>query len=209
MKMTTFSGRRIDPLNLQPGDINIEDIAHSLSLLCRFGGHTTSFYSVAQHSVRVARALPPELWLEALLHDATETYLQDLIRPIKRQLPQYSVLEQRVWNTLAFRYNLNSHLSSEIIYVDNACLKSEIAQFLPSPGREEELANSYWDEFEALPPADHSWSPGEAEGYFLMLYVEATAYRGSWYETGRQACYDCTNSACSIDCTYLKVPRIN
>lgn len=64
--------------------VDIEDIAQGLSMTARFRGQTREFYSVAQHSVMVARALPPVLGLAGLLHDAGEAYLFDCARPIKR-----------------------------------------------------------------------------------------------------------------------------
>jgi hypothetical protein len=85
--MTTFSGRSVDPLNLTPDDIAIEDIAHHLACINRFCGACKKPISVAQHSVYVARMCGAEDGgehaLQALLHDATEAYLGDVIRPLK------------------------------------------------------------------------------------------------------------------------------
>lgn len=83
----TLKGRRVWPIDPWPGDADIDEIAHALSNICRFGGHTKVFYSVAQHSVHVARCVEethPDLALEALFHDAPEAYLGDVIRPLKR-----------------------------------------------------------------------------------------------------------------------------
>src|SRR5690606_5290032 len=76
--MQTFTGRAVYPLDLRPDDIDIQDIAHALSMQCRYAGHTRQFYSVAEHSVHVARwcrQYGPAAALEGLLHDATEAYL--------------------------------------------------------------------------------------------------------------------------------------
>jgi hypothetical protein len=70
--MQTFTGRRFWPLDPRGEDVLIEDIAHALSLLTRYGGHCTRFYSVAEHSVLLARAATPENALWLLLHDASE-----------------------------------------------------------------------------------------------------------------------------------------
>lgn len=86
--ITTFTGRRVDPLALQPSDVCIEDVAHALSLKCRFSGHASHFYSVAEHSLLVADIV--QRWgggafdcLAALLHDAAEAYLPDIATPLK------------------------------------------------------------------------------------------------------------------------------
>jgi len=93
-KFNTSTGRTIDFLNPSEDQIDIEDIATALSRICRFGGHSSAFYSVAQHSVLVMKLV--ELYLEcnnslinenlnltALLHDASEAYLGDMISPLK------------------------------------------------------------------------------------------------------------------------------
>jgi 5'-deoxynucleotidase YfbR-like HD superfamily hydrolase len=81
--INTVSGIEMDLLNPTPEMIDINDIAHSLGMQCRFGGHVSMFYSVAQHSVFVAGKAPAELRKHALLHDAAEAYLQDITAPLK------------------------------------------------------------------------------------------------------------------------------
>jgi len=81
--VSTKSGRRVALLNPSPSQIVIGDIAHGLAHQCRFNGQTSKFYSVAQHSVLVASILPRELRLAGLLHDASETYLGDVVQPLK------------------------------------------------------------------------------------------------------------------------------
>jgi hypothetical protein len=94
--MQTHSGRRFYPLDPRQEDLNLTDIAHALSHVCRFGGHCRHFYSVAQHSVLVASILPAPLKLAGLLHDATEAYLIDLPTPIKAALPGYKIMEAKL-----------------------------------------------------------------------------------------------------------------
>src|ERR1051326_5760594 len=79
----THTGKQFWPLDARVDEIDIEDIAHGLSHICRFGGHCRHFYSVAQHSVLVSRAVPLQLRMAGLLHDATEAYIGDMVRPLK------------------------------------------------------------------------------------------------------------------------------
>ncbi len=100
--ITTISGKKIDFQNLNPDSIDILDIAHALSKICRFGGHTNRFYSVAQHSIIVAHLVPDDCKKAALLHDASEAYLGDVVKPLKILLGKtYSNIE------LDFEYGIN------------------------------------------------------------------------------------------------------
>src|ERR1700724_2684254 len=78
----TFTGRRFYPLSPRVEDVCIEDIAHALSNICRYGGHCREFYSVAQHCNMVSDWMP-EFKLEGLLHDSPEAYIGDMVRPVK------------------------------------------------------------------------------------------------------------------------------
>ena len=133
MLLTTAHGRKIDLMKISASDINIQDIAHGLSNLCRFAGHTRQFYSVAQHSVRVALSLPPEWALSGLLHDATEAYVVDLPRPVKVLLPEYLILESRVWRAIAHRYKLDLQEPSIVKTADNRALRTEWEELMPGP----------------------------------------------------------------------------
>lgn len=87
--MRTFSGRRVTPLDLKPEMVEITDIAHALSRIGRFGGHAAGFISVAGHSISVMAMVAkhtddPRMMLTALLHDASEAYIGDIVRPIKK-----------------------------------------------------------------------------------------------------------------------------
>lgn len=86
--MLTASGRRWPLTDPGPSDVHWPDIADALAKLCRFNGHCTTFYSVAQHSVFVAELLPPELRPYGLLHDAHEAFLGDIHRPMQLAMDQ-------------------------------------------------------------------------------------------------------------------------
>ena len=104
----TFTGQRFWPLDPHPDEVDIRDIAHALSMLCRFTGHTKRFWSVAEHSLLVARLAPERLKLAALLHDATEAYLSDISRPMKRQLEfaYYREAEARLLRVIGERFGV-------------------------------------------------------------------------------------------------------
>lgn len=80
----TFTGRYVQPLAMSVDDVDIRDIAHALSNVCRFQGHVREFYSVAQHSVLCSRLVPAGFALAALLHDSPEAYICDFSGPLKR-----------------------------------------------------------------------------------------------------------------------------
>jgi len=91
--METFTGKRFYPLDPGYGSVSIIDIAHALSNICRFGGHTKHYYSVAQHCITGAdwvfeQTKSDRLAMLFLLHDAAEAYVGDMIRPIK-SIPEF------------------------------------------------------------------------------------------------------------------------
>jgi hypothetical protein len=135
--MQTYTGRVFYPLDPRPEDVDIIDVAHSLSLQCRFAGHCRFHYSVAQHCLLVARLVPPEQALAALLHDAAEAYLVDLPRPIKRSPgvgPAYLEAEARVERVVRERFGLPAELTPEIHRADAMALMTEKRDVMgPSP----------------------------------------------------------------------------
>jgi len=121
----TFSGIYMNIFEPKPEMICIEDIAHSLSNQCRFGGHLPNFYSVSQHSIMVSGLVPKEHFLAALLHDASEAYLMDIPTPIKRRLSNYKELENNIMVVVAEKYNFEWPLSKEVKEADQIMLVSE------------------------------------------------------------------------------------
>lgn len=95
-KFNTSTGRLIDLIDPSPESLHIDDISRALSRICRFGGHSSAFYSVAQHSVLVASIVSPSAAPYALMHDASEAFLGDVIKPLKVLLePHYRLVEER------------------------------------------------------------------------------------------------------------------
>ena len=115
--MNTYTGNKIDPMNMAASDVSIQDIAHALSLTCRGGGHVAYFFSVAQHSINCmneakARGWSERLQLACLLHDASEAYISDIIRPVKAHLSNYLEIESMIMDVILEHFGL-SDLSEE------------------------------------------------------------------------------------------------
>lgn len=121
--------------------VDTTDIAHSLSMQCRFNGHTRHFYSVAQHCYLVADLVPAEHQLAALLHDATEAYVGDLVRPLKQGMREfyecqnleslYDAVERRVWIAICQRFDLGLVLPDSVKHADLVALATEKRDLMP------------------------------------------------------------------------------
>ena len=128
-----YSKTKFYPLEPRIEDIKIEDIAHSLSLMTRANGHFNHFYSVAQHSVNCykeakSRGYSERVQLGCLLHDASESYISDITRPVKRNLPEYSVIEEKLQKLIFERFGLGDLCIQEeeqIRMIDDALLYYE------------------------------------------------------------------------------------
>ena len=178
--MTTFSGKRFYPFDPKRDmdAICIRDIAHALSMSCRFAGHTTRFYSVAEHSVHLARHILKidkpasergillELALWALLHDASEAYISDIVRPVKRQLGQYRAVEANIMDAIAYKFRLTDMQPEYITRIDNRIVIDERAQAL----RPTEDVWHYGGETEPLGVTLEFWRPDTAEDRFRGMY---------------------------------------
>ncbi len=164
----TYTGRKFYSVDPRAEDIDVRDIAHSLSNLCRFNGHCLRYYSVAEHSVRVARALPSELSLWGLLHDAGEAYLTDLPRPVKQFLPQFSELEDRVLCRVAERFGLSWPMPAAVKHADNVLLATEARDLMAPPPEAWNLG------VEPLAEPIEPMMPHEAERWFLEEFARLT-----------------------------------
>lgn len=164
--MQTYTGRQFWPIDPRPEEIHIEDIAHALSMMCRYNGHCRTFYSVAEHSVLVSEHVPKEHALWALLHDASEAYIADIVRPAKRFIAGYHEAETRIMNAVCERFGLQPTMPTEVKRVDNAILADESAALLgPVP--------SDWGLSEPPLGVDIiGFSPWDAETLFINRYHE-------------------------------------
>ena len=129
----TFTGKFINPLNLKPEDIDICDIAHALSLICRFNGHCIENYSVAEHSIRVSDLLKGEDKLTGLLHDASEAYMADIARPVKWALPQVREVEGLIQIAINTKFNLKGDWRA-VKKADNILLATEARDLMRTKG---------------------------------------------------------------------------
>lgn len=129
----TASGRQFWPIDPRANEVFIDDIAHALSMLCRFGGHALRFYSVAEHCVLLSRVAEPQDKLWALLHDASEAYLVDVPRPIKPYLYGYEAAESRIMRAVMERFNLHLDMPQRVKEIDHAILMDERLQVMATP----------------------------------------------------------------------------
>lgn len=152
------SGVLFDVFNPKDEDIIVNDIAHALSNLCRYGGHTPEFYSVAQHSVLCSlRGETLEEQLELLMHDASEAYLIDLPKPIKLLMPEYIRVEDNLLSLIFNKFKLSFPLSDSVHKIDRDLLEYEYERFYDNT----ELGFTYW-------------SPHESKAKFLARFYELT-----------------------------------
>ncbi len=144
-EITTYSGIYFDPLKAEEKHIAIEDIAHSLSLLCRANGHVSHLYTVAQHCLNCsreakARGYSTELQLLCLLHDAAEAYLADVIRPIKDLLAEYQKEERKLMEFIWEKYlgrPAEAEEYEKVFQIDDEMLVYEFHTLMPMEIREE------------------------------------------------------------------------
>lgn len=168
--LQTATGKAFWPLEPSAYDVYIEDIAMSLSKLCRFNGHTTRFYSVAEHCVHISNLAPWGSQLWGLLHDASEAYICDIPRPIKPHLTNYYEIEAKIMHEVCERFGLAYEMPGVIKELDNAMLKTEQDQIMCPPPRPWVYTGASPVEGLVLP----CWSPEIAKQKFLERFTELT-----------------------------------
>jgi hypothetical protein len=177
--IVTYTGRMIEPLNPDPAEIDILDIAHALSNQCRFTGHTSEFYSVAQHSVLVSRYCDPDDALWGLLHDASEAYLSDICRPVKRFTEWgegYGDVEIELMRAVGDAFKLPDlkpddfglSMPASVKWADDVLLRTEMRDLMP------EGVIETMDAGDTLDEELFGWAPERAKEEFLLRYKEIT-----------------------------------
>lgn len=165
----TASGHYFDYTAPESATIRIESIAHALSNLCRFLGHTNEFYSVAQHSVFVSHLVPPEHALAGLLHDAAEAFVGDVVRPLKTLLPEYKALEKRIEGTVLSTFGLLG-IPHCVKHADLVMLATERRDLMPDHEGEWETLTGIEPLSELIVPLP----PKEAKNAFLQRFDQIT-----------------------------------
>lgn len=170
--MQTYTGRAFYPLKMERNDINRFDIAHALSMQCRYNGHTSRFYSVAEHSVLMSYAVPEEDALWALLHDAPEAYIGDMIRPLKKHIPEFRKIDEQIMGYICEKFALDYEMPDSVKEADTRIIENERRELLGT---------------EPLPWTVHGqplpnititgWMPDEAEQKFMDRFNELSAGR--------------------------------
>ena len=172
--IVTFTGRVVCPMNPDPKSINIKDIAHALANTCRYSGHCSRYYSVAEHCVNVSLVVPEELALAGLLHDSAEAYLTDIPRPIKPLLAGYRQAEDALLSAIfkGLGTRLTLPLDKAIKEADNILLAVEQFELIPN--------TKYWPYIMTAEEVGQwqaaNWectfgmSPDEAEEAFLAAW---------------------------------------
>ena len=171
--MQTHSGLAFYPLDPAPEDIVPTDIAHSLAMQCRYNGHVKRFYSVAEHCVLMSDFIladvsysgadARELALWALLHDAAEAYIGDMVRPLKINMPAFVALDELVTAAVARRFALDdAAIPSAVKTIDTRILLDERAALLGDSPRSWALGD-----LEPLGVKIRNWEPAIAKWEYI------------------------------------------
>jgi len=170
--ITTYKGENFTPLDPNPLQIHIEDIAHSLSLMCRANGHIDYFFSIAQHCINCAieakaRDYSAHIQLACLIHDASEAYISDITRPVKQHLRDYMKIEKRLQDTVYERFigtTLTEEETEAVTAIDNDMLVCEFNALMKN--------KKIFDSTPKLlsKPSYEFRNPTEIETEFLKVY---------------------------------------
>lgn len=164
----TYTGKKFYPINPNPDDIDIKDIAHALSQICRFSGHSTEFYSVAQHSVYVSQWCSEQDALFGLIHDCSEAYIGDISSPLKRTplYSKYRNMESKLQNMIYSKYCCSEVEPESVKIADIRVFETECRDVIKT------LHKHWTKRAEPLPFTITPLPPKEAEKLFLDRFEE-------------------------------------
>jgi len=168
--IATISGRVVDLAAPTPDMIDIEDIAHALSLLCRYNGHVEYHYSVAQHSCLVhdwiaERRFGPETCFVGLMHDATEAYVGDMATPLKAMMGAYCIIEARIAKAIAGKVGLRYPKGATVSIADRVAYAWERRDVAHVPGIWDVPADIVLPAQKIIP-----WPAAQAKAEFLERF---------------------------------------
>lgn len=154
--------------------IILEDIAHGLSQICRFGGHTRVFYSVGEHALLVRHLVRelghPQLSFVALHHDSHEAYIGDIPTPLKRYLGDKYYTTVRATDKAigeALGIHLDQFLLPEIVKADQLAMQIEVKELKRNVGNQDE-----WG-FDPDAAPSPPWPLGKPPGLIKSQFLEA------------------------------------
>lgn len=169
--ISTYDGSFFDFHNPTNFSFDIETIAHALSNICRYGGHSNRFYSVAEHSILVSEVVPAKLALCGLLHDASEAFVGDMPSPLKALCQSYRDIEDKVHEAICAQYNLPFPFPSDIKLADKMVYRAERDQVTCVP-------DTLWHtEIAKAKVVVMCYPPEEAKFRFMERYRELTEPR--------------------------------
>lgn len=176
--MQLASGGQFWPLDPRPEEIHVSDIAHALALTNRYGGHTRVPYSVAEHCYHMSQWVEaaegdPEPAFQALMHDSTEAYLGDIIRPLKKGLTQYVLAEKRLWRVICQRFGMREQLYPSVKEADNRICLNERDALMEAPPADWNLRGGPLEGVTI-----HAWDWQTAEQVWLLRFHELTRHTG-------------------------------
>ena len=136
--LTTYTKVQFNTFEPEADKIRMEDIAHALSVMTRANGHFPEFFSVGQHSIQcckeaLARNYVPQVAMACLLHDASEAYLADITRPVKKNMTMYIQIEEQLQNMIYHKfldYVPEGEEAELVKNIDDACLYYEFMHFM-------------------------------------------------------------------------------
>ena len=166
--ISTYSRGYFDFLEPDKTPLEIVDIALGLSNICRYGGQIARFYSVAEHSVHASCLVEPEYAYDALMHDAPEAVIGDMVKPLKEILPDYQVVETRVEESIFRQFGVSNPLPKQVKIADIQMLILE----------KEQLKGNFdeWSWCANVPRPPHidmqCWTPAEGFSRFMARYSE-------------------------------------
>lgn len=164
-KILLYSKSYYDFTNFESHKYDISDIAHSLSGIARFTGHSERVYTVAQHSVVGSYLVPPEYALEFLLHDGSEHVLGDVSSPLKAILKDYKRLEKRVEKSICTQFNLPFPMSKIVKQADKIMIAREFYDLFDGHIHNPEIDLTG---YKPIKP----WSRNKSKKKFLQRYHE-------------------------------------